>query len=238
LPYIEEKAAFDEWDLNEHYGIHPESVRNTVVASYLCPTRHAAENAVVESRTYNLGTLPCGCSGFTYRVGGALSDYAGNHGDGRNGVLGWKTDFIYGGNDHGVITTSRPRCTSDGRYAIGWIDKVRMKQIADGSSKTILAGEKHIRQQNLFLYPDDAPAYDGEFLFGSARVAGPGYPLGGGAQDHVTDFVSFGSWHPSGCTMAFCDGRVEVVTTSMDTVALGKLANRADRQPGETPGRP
>ena len=226
LPYIEEQAAFSEWDMYEDYGSEAEDVRNGVVVSYLCPSRHSAESAVVESRSYNLGTLPCGCPGFTYRVGGALSDYAGNHGDARNGVVNWETDFIYGGNDNGVITTSRPKCTPNGAYSIGWTDRVRMKHVLDGSSKTLLAGEKHIRQQNLLSYPDDAPAYDGEFLFASARVAGPGYPLGSGAQDTLTDFISFGSWHPGGCAMAFCDGHIEQLAASIDTVTLGKLANR------------
>ncbi len=236
LPYIEEQSAFEEWDLYDFYGFQSEIARNVVLPSYLCPSRHNPDTAVVESRSYNLGTLPCGCPGFTFRVGGALADYAGNHGDGRNGVINWQTDFIYGGkNDNGVIVTSRPKCAEEGGLPVGWKDRVRLRNVMDGASKTLLAGEKHIQRENLGLYPDDAPAYDGGFLFGSARVAGPGYPLANGADDTLTDFTSFGSWHPGGCTMAFCDGHVERLQPDIDGVTLGMLANRAESRIADVP---
>jgi hypothetical protein len=41
-------------------------------------------------------------------VPGALSDYAGNHGDLTPGAVGKPTDFYFGGNGTGVIISVRP----------------------------------------------------------------------------------------------------------------------------------
>jgi hypothetical protein len=40
----------------------------------------------------------------------------------------------------------------------------------------------------------------------------------------------FGSHHPHLCQFVFCDGSVHVVTTSIDPLTFGLLANRDDGQ--------
>lgn len=233
LPFIEEQAASDQWDYFNLFQFHDDAVRNSVVPSYLCPTRHHSGNAVVDTRSYDIGQLPCGCNGFRLQWGGSLGDYAGNHGDASNGSIGYTSDFYYGGNDFGVITSSRPICV-DGDYGPytkpgGWIDRVRLKDVRDGTTKTILAGEKHVRTENYLLYPDDTPIYDGDHMFGSARVGGPGYPIASGPNDRLALFMSFGSWHPGGtCNFVMCDGSVTSLTSELDTVTLGRLCNRRD----------
>lgn len=235
LPYMEEQANYERWDLWGLFQLHDDPVRESVVAAFLCPTRHDSGDAVVETKMYNTGTLPCGCPSVRFQYGGALGDYAGNHGDARNGEQGLASDFYYGGNDNGVITSSRPICGDD-EYGIpfnrvkGWIDRVRAKDVRDGMSKTILAAEKHIRFANHQMYPDDAPMYDGEFLFSSARVGGPGYPIAAGPRDDVAYFASFGSWHRGGqCNVARCDCSVQAQGPDTDTISLGSLCNRNDR---------
>lgn len=88
LPYLEEQSAYEQWDVYGYFNEHPDQVREQVIATYLCPSRRSADEAVVESKQYNLGALPCGCSSSRLQLSGALGDYAGNHGDLSPGSLG------------------------------------------------------------------------------------------------------------------------------------------------------
>lgn len=87
---------------------------------------------------------------------------------------------------------------------------------------------KHIRGINHLLYPDDTPIFDGDHMFGSARVGGPGYPIGSGPKDELTQFMSFGSWHPGGCNSVRCDGSVQTLDPDIDTITLGTVCHRKD----------
>jgi type II secretory pathway pseudopilin PulG len=58
LDYLEEGAFSDQWIPYEFFQLHPEAVRNGIVPTYLCPTRHHSGNSVVPDREYQIGTLP------------------------------------------------------------------------------------------------------------------------------------------------------------------------------------
>jgi len=160
----------------------------------------------------------------TYKHG-ALSDYAGNHGDSSPGFIGFETDFGFGGNGTGVIISSRPKCNGD--RACGWIDQVRMKDLADGTSKTILIGESHVKVDMLGIPPGDGPAFDGNHLPSSARIGGVGFPLAQSMRDDAPMY-SFGSWHSNVCQFVFADGSVRSIETGIDAAVLGRLAHRRD----------
>ena len=159
-------------------------------------------------------------------VQGALSDYAGNHGDLTPGAVGAPTDFYYGGNGTGVIISVRPEC-KDG-LAIAPYDRIKMASVSDGTSSTFLFGEKFVPQDRVGEVPEDSPAYDGDHLPASARLAGPGLRLAHSPTDVLADMFSFGSWHPSGVHFALVDGSVRVFDPHIDTKVLGSLANRRD----------
>ena len=236
LPYIEEAQLYDRWDVGEAYKSHSEDTRNATINVFFCPDRPRTTKAVGPSKIYTGDPLPCGCPGYRNQVGGALGDYGANHGDGSAGTAGGADDFYYGGNGSGVVISSQVRCTPQWPFEIvDWIDKVRVKHVKDGLSRTFLAGEKHIRRTNVGDYPDDAPMYDGDHLFGSARVGGPQFPIAEGPDDEITDFVSFGSWHESVCQFVMGDGSVHAMSPLMDTIVLGRLCNRADGRTLEMP---
>ncbi len=159
-------------------------------------------------------------------VEGALSDYAGNHGDLTPGAVGAPTDFYYGGNGTGVIISVRPTC-KDG-LAIAPLDRIRMASILDGTSNTFLFGEKFVPQHGVGQFPEDSPAYDGDHLPASARLAGPGLRVAHSPTDVLADMFSFGSWHPAGVHFAMVDGSVRLLDPQIDTKLLGNLANRRD----------
>ncbi len=72
----------------------------------------------------------------------AVIDYAGNHGDLSPGAVGMSTDFYFGGNGTGVLISSRALCEND--RPKDWIDRLQINSVLDGSSNTILVGERHI----------------------------------------------------------------------------------------------
>ncbi len=237
MPYIEQTALGDRWDLSKPWHQHPAAVRTTVPDIFLCPSRRSGTRPV---GTRNLrtavsgggGRLPCGCPlpprpvDVSLDVEGALSDYAGNHGDLSPGATGEPTDFYYGGNGTGVIISVRPRC-SEGK-AIAPADRIKMASVSDGTSSTFLFGEKFVPLDRLGQFPEDSPAYDGDHLPASSRLAGPGLRLAHGPRDVLADMFSFGSWHPAGVHFALVDGSVRMFSVQTDTKLLGSLANRRD----------
>ncbi|MBL6830663.1 MAG: DUF1559 domain-containing protein [Pirellulales bacterium] len=163
-------------------------------------------------------------------VGAATGDYAGNHGDPTPGATGDHTDFYYGGNGNGVLISSQARCIRKwGRKLPGpWVDRVRLKDVTDGLTSTVLAGELQVRPQQLNTMPYNGPIYNGDDLTAFARVGGPGVPLARAINDDPSPILGFGSWHPEQCNFVFGDGSVRGVSPSIDTQTLGALCNRAD----------
>lgn len=253
MPYIEQDALAERWDHTKRWHEHDDDVRNTVPDIFLCPSRRSGTKPIgmidlAVTRTIEVTTttqgpgrrLPCGCwipgptttnttpttVNSTTQVTGALCDYAGNHGDLTPGATGESTDFYYGSNGTGVIISVRAKCKNG--VPIGAYDKVKMSGVLDGTSNTFLFGEKHINRRMLAEYPDDSPAYDGDHLPASTRLAGPGLRLSRGPNDVLADMFSFGSWHPNGVHFALVDGSVRLFSPETDTKLLGSLANRND----------
>ncbi|WP_182865126.1 DUF1559 domain-containing protein [Stieleria mannarensis] len=237
MPYLEQVALAQKWDFSKPWHQHDENVRTVVPDVFLCPSRRSGTQPLGTRslRTTMMGgggRLPCGCPvpprpvDVSLDVPGALCDYAGNHGDLTPGAVGEPTDFYFGGNGTGVIISVRPNCKD--AKAISPMDRIRMASVRDGTSNTFLFGEKFIPAAGLGQFPIDSPAYDGDHLPASCRLAGPGLRLANGPHDVMADMFSFGSWHPGGVHFAFVDGSVRFVNPELDTKLLGSLANRRD----------
>jgi prepilin-type N-terminal cleavage/methylation domain-containing protein len=229
LPYLEQQNAYAQWDLLIPFNEHPAAVREHVVKTYLCPTRRGAGDVIVPTTQSPPINLPCGCTVQGQLIaGGAVTDYAGNHGDLSPGTSGLPTDFYYGGYGTGLIISSRATWVNS--RPRGWIDKIRLSQVTDGMSNTVLVGEMHIPRGKLATAPDNGPAYDGSRFFHMTRVGGPGVPIATGPDDDVfgMGLFAFGSWHPGVCPFAFGDGRVVFVRNTISTTVLERLLNRAD----------
>ena len=232
MPFIEQSAYGERWDFSKPWYQHDEDLLTAVPDIFLCPSRRSGQNSVgVRNLAQASGWAPCGCP-IPPRpplvVRGALCDYSGNHGDLTPGATGDVTDFYYGGNGTGVIISVRPKCV-DGR-AVDAFDRVRISTVSDGTSNTFLMGEKFVPLTKLKQYPFDVPAYDGDHLPASCRLAGPGLRLANSPEDVMADMFSFGSWHPGGVYFAMVDGSVRFLNSRTDTKILGTLANRDDAQ--------
>lgn len=139
---------------------------------------------------------------------GICGDYGVNYGSGTSSTTGNDGAFRWNsGNDRGV----------------------KIAEITDGTSNTLLVGEKHVRPEDFGKYAmDDFCIYISLPWPTSGRKAGPNFPLALGTFD--TPAGQFGSAHSGVVQFAFGDGRVVGLRTSIPGSTLGLLAARDDGQ--------
>lgn len=229
LPYLEEANAYSKWDLYRPFEDHDPAVREHTPESYICPTRRSLAEAVLPSSVVEAEvTFPCGCSTteMVTLISGAIGDYGANHGDFTGGSYGDVFSYWRGGNGGGVIISSRPKCGAHG--PIDWTDRIRMKDLVDGASKTALAGEMHIPADRLAQVPENGPMYNGKDLPAFARIGGEGIPLARGPEDRSVPVIGFGSWHPGVCPFVLADGSVRLVNNFVEVDVLQSLCRRND----------
>jgi len=223
LPYIEQKNFYDECILKKRYWAHPEATRVKFVPTYYCPTRRPA-GTICLNETSGSGDL----SGK-----GATGDYAGNAGwnsyDEGQDVKGFN-----GIASRGVLIMAN--FVNDGSLnPIQFKSRIKMKSIVDGTSVTLLVGERHVASKGF----GDANSGDGSIYntdnenLNIARVAGwdkihPAKPLAKKFDEAFS--YQFGSYHPGLCQFVFCDGGVRAINLDIDNDNLGRLACRDDQQ--------
>src|SRR5262245_13283213 len=147
---------------------------------------------------------------------GICGDYGVNYGSGtsmstgNNGVFRWSIDSSVFG--------------------------IKVTDITDGSSNTLLIGEKHVRPTDFGKATTDGTTLDGndfciyisQYWVTSGRKAGTGFPLALSPFD--TPAGQFGSAHPGVVQFAFADGRVAALRASVPGSTLALLAARDDGQ--------
>jgi len=104
--------------------------------------------------------------------------------------------------------------------------RVKMGQISDGASRTYMLGEKYVSVGGYGTADDhgyDQSPFCGEDWDINRWTIRP--PKRDGS---VEDPQIFGSAHPSGCNMAFCDGSVRTISFAIDPAVHRSLGNRQD----------
>jgi prepilin-type N-terminal cleavage/methylation domain-containing protein/prepilin-type processing-associated H-X9-DG protein len=133
-------------------------------------------------------------------------------------LTGACSDYAVVGGDNNLNTGAFH--INDG-YGIG----IPLLGIRDGTSSTVMIGEKHLTPADIGTGAFDGCVYSATPAGLSFRQAGSAHPLALGSTDAQNG--QFGSWHTGVVNFVFCDGHVAGLNTSIAGTTLGFLATRA-----------
>ena len=218
LPFLEQQAQFNLWDLKLWYFDQPQAAREATVEAFLCPSR---------DRDGQLGDD--GYPNLDGSKAGAIGDYASVSGSSEE-------DFMKGTEKGMIIEGGFSGFNSSTKRIDRWFSMTKFKMVTDGLSNVIMIGEKHVQTKQKNKYAGDNSIYNGTNSRSHARIAGPQslpdesiFPLADGPEfDIQTRNRLFGGSHPGVCIFAMGDASVQSLPVDFDMVALGKLADRAD----------
>jgi prepilin-type N-terminal cleavage/methylation domain-containing protein len=216
LPYLEQGTVYNQWNLSYLASTQAPAAYQQQLAVYHCPSRPG----------FVLST-----SDFS-PVGGGLSDYGACFG----------TDGSGSASNGAIIPVANMNNAADnstGKIMLrsGWRGQVTMVSITDGTSNTLMFGEKHIRPNSLRGKNEDRSIFGGQNnsvrrMVGVNSSSGDQFPLSApNNQTGVNANQTFGGPHTGICLFVFCDGTVKPVGLSTGLSTLTALATRAGGEP-------
>jgi prepilin-type N-terminal cleavage/methylation domain-containing protein len=231
LDYLEQKTTSLRINiLDDVHSVNNAPGVNTVIPAYLCPSAARIQKTRAPDNHIRLFPDP---EGMTIANGGgmACTDYGGI--DGPNPNLKSLATQLYYTAHRGVLLIlddSDPNFESH---------RVRLNEIVDGSSKTILVGESTGRGAT----PD--PSGSGKWHDRGAWAEGAniftiGHPInylpGNDDGTGLTDGREIFSDHPGGAQAVFCDNSTHLLSDQTDVQVVAALSTRDGREtvPPET----
>jgi prepilin-type N-terminal cleavage/methylation domain-containing protein len=211
LPFIEQDNIYRLWDLRLAASKQVPAAYQQQVKTYLCPSRPQAVLSVGDFAT----------------PGGGLTDYAACFGP----------DALYDKSTGAIIPANGPygKDTAGNAILLSWRGQLNLPSITDGTSNTLMFGEKHIRPNSLRGKNEDRSVFGGQNN-SIRRMAGIGVngdrrPLRpANDQTGALANTSFGGPHSAVCQFVFCDGSVKAIKTATDLQTLTYLITRNDGQ--------
>jgi prepilin-type N-terminal cleavage/methylation domain-containing protein len=220
LPFMEQNNLYDQCNLFTHWGedmMLPgnKQLSGTQIPAFLCPSDNSTQSSPGLNSLYTSDGI---------NAPNGRSNYVGN--TGINGWNGHRLDNSFG-HHHGPM---------------GMNTRTRFATIQDGSSNTILFGERssepetgpaptnaygaiwigsHRWQNN----PDTASPMPGRYS-NMGRTGGIRYVVNGDYRGRA--LVSSG--HQSGATVALCDGSAQFLSDNLSNTTLRNMSAMADGQ--------
>jgi len=201
------------------YELHNAQVTRQGVPVYFCPSRRKS-TAAFSNET----------------PAGGLSDFASCGGRGPNDNCtpeGQPNQFA-----HGAMLCARWTMQANPLRVASWQGLVRLANITDGTSNTMLMGEKNVRRTTKWGTGEDRNVYGFTNANNVRRFAGldnkdgtSQYKLDGYTAAEVTQAIdnrAFGGLHPGVVQFVFCDGSVHPLKRNTSLVTLGRLAETDD----------
>ena len=239
LPYMEHLAIYNlsQGLSGTDKGDMGNRMMSTPIGTFHCPSRPGRDQAI----PYVDDGWMFNCGRRQHSQLQAPSDYAANGGSvftdwgagpqsleaADDGTYRWSEVRQYGNTHTGVLYV---RSTTT------------VAQLEDGTSQTYLVGEKYLDPRFYLTgedWGDDNSLYVG-YDWDTVRWGidyNPSNPLGGAVETPLRDREgianprTFGSAHPDGWQMAFCDGSVRVLSYQVDDQVHMRLSNREDGLP-------
>src|SRR5262245_31259052 len=243
MPFIEGDNTYKLWNIPAGYADQPPQARQATIKIFYCPSRPRPSLSSPSNQNRPGTGIPHGTyNGATRDLSGATGDYACCAGDGTtrnqrgaNGAIisGNVTNPPNPGPQAGEDGYDQPN-TNPPRLPLipitGFRGYTKLPTITDGTSNTLLLGEKHVvRGREGLENTGDHSCYNGIGYNSAQRVAGPSFPLARNPDDTSSGFPDkFGGPHTGIVMFAMCDGSIRSIRTSIDTANLRRLAIRSD----------
>jgi hypothetical protein len=224
LPFMEASSQYDLWNTERsYYDRSNDSARRSGILTFVCPSR----------RDLSLSKEGDDNDGSGRHMPGAVGDYVGCSGNNVQppGPTFNGTFPYWDASANGSIVTHKTFGETPPPEQIRWNrHHLRFARIVDGLSNTILGGEKHVRIENIGIYPDDGSIFNGDYANSQVRSGGRNVPIAKGPNDQVCCH-NFGSAHPNICQFIFGDGRIQAVSVTIAPDVLDRLTVRNDGRP-------
>ncbi len=220
------------------------------VALFTCPTRH------------KLQAFPRANRGDYVNINDPFPiigrcDYAANSGSTYANVQpgapnsGYSLNFDWSQMD-GTVNSDMTKGYMPATGVIYRASECSMAMIKDGAANTYLIGERYlcIDCYNTDVCCDNDQGWDQGYDYDSNRGTGYGYvkvsdlPSNGGSASFNPPsqdrpglsgcMTNFGSAHPAGFNMAFCDGRVQKINYDINPTIHLQLGHRSDGEPTDS----
>jgi prepilin-type N-terminal cleavage/methylation domain-containing protein/prepilin-type processing-associated H-X9-DG protein len=201
LPFMDEVNLFNGGGQTTVTGCVIQAI-GTPVKTYFCPARGGTRVVVAEAWYGPPG-----------RYAHAMTDYAGSNLDNSGAIVYHDTH-----NNSGLIS---------------------FNAIVDGLSNTLLAGDKRLNLTFLGqLQSDDNEGYSDGWDHDVMRFTGTAAADGDTIAPPLPDYFAptgngqqrFGSSHPAGFNVVFCDGSVRFLQYSINPITFSQLGTRDDGQ--------
>ncbi|MBY0512889.1 MAG: DUF1559 domain-containing protein [Gemmataceae bacterium] len=200
LPFLEQDNLYRQWNLAGAYYEQNAVARTTPVKLFFCPSRRSAGDGLSVS-----GDVPSTSPPGYPHLPGALADYA---------VV---VDRF--GNDYADEVNQGVKGSFQMDRGFTLLD------FSDGTSNTVLVGEKHTPQGKEGTGWWDCSAYNGNYAKCSTRAASKSFPLTTNPKD--TGW-KFGGRHTGVVLFCFADGHVQRVPEMINPDVLEMLGTRND----------